>query len=375
MIGMNQKIVVGNIECESGSKKWGYLDIAETATRMIRVPVVIINGAKPGPTLGLLGGTHGTEYSSMEPVIRITKNITPNELSGAIIAVTCVSQNVLEATGYHQEITAYVSKIDSQNQSRTYDSIEDMARRRKNGSYTMTYRISDKLTTEIFPKCDYLIDCHGGDLNEDYADFVGIMPTGNEKIDSGQRMMAECFNCEAISTSTLLGSASALCNFELGIPAIYPEGGMGGNLHKERADFQYNGIINVLKRLEMIDGTPRFTPLPENDEDWMIVNVNIRASRGGLFYKADGVGLGNIVVPGQVLGTIENVFGETVETIMFEPEEKNRVYKMINRRPQWPVNAGDTLLTLHGIPKARARVFENMVREYTYWCTKCTKGH
>ena len=90
---------------------------------------------------------------------------------------------------------------------------------------------------------------------------------------------------------------------------------------------------------------------------------------------ADGTALGSVVEPGQLLATIENVFGETVETFTWNPPDKNKVWKVSNRRPQWPTNAGDTILTMRGVPAARAKVFENKVRDYTYLCSKCTKGN
>ena len=367
---MEQKMVVGDIEAEKGTRTCGYLKVAETATRMIRIPIVLINGSRPGKTLGLLGGTHGLEYSSMAAVIEATRNIDPKELRGAVVAVTCVSEPVFEASGNRLETTAFLSKIDSQNQNRTFVSEKEWEKKRLEG-YTMSFRIADKLCNEVFPKLDYMVDCHGGDLPEDLGDFVILTPTDNKEIESSQKMMAECFNSEIVLMLDLKDSTVHFCNEVLGIPAIVPESGMGYNLHMERARFHYDGIRNLMKRLKMIPGNPKTTPLPKQKKDFESLGVSLYAKHGGLFFPK--VGLGMPLSEGQTLGEIRNIFGEKIETLTWAPPEKDRIYKTSSRRVPFPVNAGDLLFIIQGIPKEYSRRFEQ--RHYSYWCTSCTKGY
>jgi predicted deacylase len=254
-----------------------------------------------------------------------------------------------------------------------YVSKKEMAERRM-GNYTMSFRIADKLSTEVFPKLDYMLDCHGGDLPEDIGDFILVSFTGNGRIDNGQRLMIECFNSEVIyvpEEERFSRSTTSFCRKELGIPALMIEGGQGYNLHMERTVFHYNGIVNLMKRLKMMLGTPKITSLPKNVEDFASTTIRKYASCGGLLYHR--IGLGMLVSPGQEIAKIENLFGETVETIRWKPPETGRVYKVRSKRVPFPVNTGDIVLIIAGIPEEYSKLFGT--RAYTYSCTNCTKGY
>ena len=65
---------VGTASAASGQKSTGYLEVPAGSDPGTNIPVVVVNGTKPGPTLALVSGAHGTEYASiiaLEGVIQI----------------------------------------------------------------------------------------------------------------------------------------------------------------------------------------------------------------------------------------------------------------------------------------------------------------
>jgi len=59
------------------------------------VPVLVVNGVKPGPTLCLTAAVHGDELNGIEIVRRIVHEINPENLSGSVIGVPIVNMQGL----------------------------------------------------------------------------------------------------------------------------------------------------------------------------------------------------------------------------------------------------------------------------------------
>ncbi len=90
-------ITIGSLTAEQGQMVQGFLNVGETATGPVQLPVVIINGSHDGPTLCLTAGVHATEYASIAAVMRLINEINPRVLRGSIIAVPIVSMHMFAA--------------------------------------------------------------------------------------------------------------------------------------------------------------------------------------------------------------------------------------------------------------------------------------
>src|SRR5215831_8833580 len=82
---------VGTAIARSGQKATGYLAIPAGSDAATNIPVIVINGAKPGPTLAVVAGAHGTEYASIIALEKLPQAVNPAELSGAVIIVPLVN--------------------------------------------------------------------------------------------------------------------------------------------------------------------------------------------------------------------------------------------------------------------------------------------
>src|SRR5712692_8874174 len=83
----NDVFKVGPIAAARGEARSGFLEIPAGVDAGTQVPITIIHGAKPGPVLALVAGTHGYEYSPVLALNRIKPKLDPRKLKGTIILV------------------------------------------------------------------------------------------------------------------------------------------------------------------------------------------------------------------------------------------------------------------------------------------------
>src|SRR5579862_1702685 len=80
-------LTVGTASARSGQKATGVIPVPAGSDAATDIPVIVVNGAKPGPTLALIAGAHGTEYASIIALEKFAQIADPAGLSGALIIV------------------------------------------------------------------------------------------------------------------------------------------------------------------------------------------------------------------------------------------------------------------------------------------------
>src|SRR5207237_4046798 len=138
------------------------------------IPAVVANGAKPRPLLALVPGAHGTEDASIIALERVIERIDPAALSGTLIVVPLVNIQSFEKKVPH------VNPVDNKSMNRFYPG-------RMDG--TQTERALYMMTKEVVDKCNYLIDLHGGDLDESLRPYSYWPLSGNADQDKITREM------------------------------------------------------------------------------------------------------------------------------------------------------------------------------------------
>ena len=106
---MPEQLKVGTATAKRGELQKGVIKGIElNTTTAIDIPVLVLNGAKDGPTLLMVSTQHGIEIQGIEVIHKIMREmVDPNELRGAIIGIPV--ENPL-AFMHHQ----YLSWIDNQ---------------------------------------------------------------------------------------------------------------------------------------------------------------------------------------------------------------------------------------------------------------------
>src|SRR5712692_7586796 len=94
--------------------------------------------------------------------------LDPAQVTGTVILVPLINIQSFEQKVPH------VNPVDSKSMNRFYPGKPDG---------TQTDRASYLITKEIVDRCDYLIDYHGGDLDESLRPYAYWGPTGREAQD------------------------------------------------------------------------------------------------------------------------------------------------------------------------------------------------
>ena len=297
---MQGTIRIGDLAAEKGHTTRGFLRVGETATGPIELPIVIINGQHEGPVLCLTAGVHATEYPSIDALMRLTCELTPATLRGAVIAVPIVNLHMFASR------LGFVSPIDGLN-------LNKIAPGTSSGSISEI--VADVLLREVIAKAAYHVDLHAGDLGEILYAFGGYPLTGDAERDHQGEALARLYTPRLVALYREGGKLPpALGSIVLeatrrGVVSILAESGGNGTLEEADVQVHLRGVRNILRYLEMLDGEPEVAgPQLIATERYVT-----RATRAGLLRLKCTIG--EAVAAGQEVAEICNVWGETVEHI------------------------------------------------------------
>ena len=313
-------IDIDGIHAEPGEKVFGFLEVGTTSISTYRMPVAVLNGVEEGKKLCLLGGTHGTEFASIEAVIRTIQSLDPKKMRGAVLAVPVVNGPQFE----HR--SAFLSPFDQLNQNRQFPG---------DPKGTLSKRAAHVVFSKIASKADALCDCHGGDITEDLDCYVIARVGDDEDLNRKALEMARCFPGKVImarggGTPGTTGEAQDLYK----IPCITPEAGTPYPVRERHVEFHYEGIRNLLRLLGIIEGKPKMFEAKVNPDEYHAV-----ARVGGVWHSM--VEVGQEVQKGQELGNMSDLFGNVLET--YRAPEGGWVRFL---RVWYSVNVGEPLITV-----------------------------
>ena len=292
---------IRNIAAEKGAKQSGYLTVGETAMGSIRIPLVIINGAMPGPTLCITAGVHASEYPGIDAVLRTIVDLQPADLSGTVIAVPVVNTPMFRAR------SAFLSPIDGLNLNRTFPGKPDG---------TISEVIAHVLLNEVVALADFHIDCHGGDVPEILWPYAGYAITGNGAVDERGETMARLYSPRIVAlyreNSPLAPTTGSFTReaARRGIASILAESGSAGGLDPADVQNHLHGIRNVMRFFKMLPGEPVIRGKRMIATDQFVVD----ARRGGLLRLA--IRIGDDIMAGQEIAEVCDVFGTVVEKVV-----------------------------------------------------------
>ena len=239
-------------------------------------PVLVVNGARPGPTICLTAAVHGDELNGIEMVRRVLHNLRPAKLAGAVIGVPIVNLQGFKSG------TRYLP--DRRDLNRYFPG-------RPNGSAAS--RIAHSFFTGIVSHCSALIDLHTGSFERANLPQLRADMRFEDIVTLTKGFGATVILHSVPQKGTLRHEATIA-----GIPTVTLEAGGPGRLEPDEVDHGVRGIETLLNTLGMVDkvalwGKPE---LIYYRSSW------VRADRGGILLS--DVGLGSKVSEGDVLGTI-----------------------------------------------------------------------
>ena len=288
---------VGTATAAPGQKADGYLQVPAGVDPGTNIPVVVVNGAKPGPVLALVTGAHGTEYVSIIAVEKLINDLDPAEVSGTVILVPLVN------TASFEQKVPHVNPVDNKSMNRFYPG---------NPNGTQTDRASYVITKEVVDRCDYLIDYHGGDLDENLRPYAYWGAVGKEAQDKTSKEMVLAFGLDHIiiwsdrptdpNATRYLDNTAAV----RGKPSIVVEAGHAGTVEPDDVALLVHGTLSTMRYLKMIPGEPHFIEHPV----WLEKVVDVVSDGPGIWYPY--VNRGTYAMEGMKLGKVTDYFGKTI---------------------------------------------------------------
>ncbi len=296
-LGQRASFTVGTATAAAGQKATGYLQVPAGMDAATEVPVIVVNGAKPGPVLALVSGAHGTEYASIIALQKLIPALEPAELSGTVVLLPLVN-----IPSFLQKVP-HVNPIDNKSMNRYYPGTPDG---------TQTDRVSYLITKQVVDRCDYLIDYHGGDLDESLRPYAYWGATGRAEQDRVSKEMVLAFGLDHIiiwnerptdprATRYLDNTASVH-----GKPSIVVEAGHAGTTEADDIALLVNGTLSAMRALKMLAGEPHFIENPV----WLDKVVDVDSDVDGIFYPL--VKRGSYVQEGMKVGYVTDYFGKTI---------------------------------------------------------------
>jgi predicted deacylase len=202
-----------------------------------------------------------------------------------------------------QQKVPHVNPVDGKSMNRFYPGKQDG---------TQTERASWLITKQVVERCDYLIDYHGGDLDENLRPYSYWPKTGNAKQDATTHAMVLAFGLDQIivwSDRPKDPNASRYLDNTAntrGKPAIVVEAGYSGTVQPADVQALVNGTLSVMRYLKMLPGSARQVKKPV----WFGKVDTVTSKFDGVFYPL--VQRGVHVEKDAKIGYVTDYFGKTI---------------------------------------------------------------
>lgn len=295
-------VTVGTATAHVGEKSTGFIEVPAGVDAATNIPIIVIQGAKAGPRLALVAGSHGTEYASIVALDKLAQSVSPSELSGTLVIVPLIN-----LASFAQKVP-HINPVDGKSMNRLYPG---------NASGTQTERVLWAIGKQVVEPSDYLIDLHGGDLDENLRRYSYWPQTGNAKLDSTSRGMVMAFGLDHIIIQKGQGPAAPgepmpISRYaeSLGKPTVIAEAGHAGTTNAEDIDVLVQGAVNVMRHLNMLPGEAK----PVEHPVWIGPTTTLHSEHDGIFYSL--VGPESYVQKGMKVGYTTDYFGNKLEDIV-----------------------------------------------------------
>jgi predicted deacylase len=331
-------------------------DVPDTPGKHIaRVPVTVdlngaqisiwthvLIGARPGPTLLLLSGSHGNEWGHLEFFHRFVTEFRPGDVAGRVLVVPVANSLALGALSR--------AVPDDSDQPDVNRSFPGEGRR-----FTwLAEQIATTLADEVMPQADAVLEFHVGI----WGSALGSSIVGSDYTDAGMRR--QCLDLALVFGTPLIFATRAVTGFPgprsllgyAGEKAAIPTSGsmLGGAGFERGLEQQWQaangrGIRNVMTYMGMLDGDVTL------HESYLIYETvqRVNPRNGGLLLPAKPVEeFGREVSAGEVLGRVVSPYSLEVMETLAAPMDGYLAYWARD----YPVRPGDWAFGV--IPKEHA---------------------
>jgi predicted deacylase len=294
MPNTNPPIEIAGVYVDPGERKRLEIPVARLPTgTWLSLPIVVVNGVKPGPTAWISAAVHGDEVNGVEIIGGVLEQTLARDLRGCLITVPIV--NVF---GFNAQ-SRYLP--DRRDLNRSFPGSE-------RGS--LAARLAFLFMNEVVKKCQYGIDLHTGSNHR-----TNLPQVRANLQDDETRKLAEAFAAPVVMHAGPIDGSLRKAATDLGIRTIVYEAGEPLRFDDGAIRLGCEGVLRVLAALGMRKSPPK----RKGPHSALISKTTwVRARNSGIL-RLD-TRLGAKVAAGQQLGIIADAFGDDA-TPLEAPEE------------------------------------------------------
>jgi predicted deacylase len=241
----------------------------------VDIPVLVIRGTLPGPTLCFVAGVHGDELNGIEVVRKVFEEITPRDLSGMLLGVPVANVHGLRRSSRYLP--------DQRDLNRFFPG-------HPGGSSAS--RIANALFEGVVEGCDGLVDFHTGSFQRTNLPQV----RGDLRVPRILELAKGFGTGEIVHSEGRAGTLRRAAS-DTGVPSVTFEAGEPLRFQSQEISRGVQGVRGLLAAWRMLPGgKPRTNHRVYYRSRWLRVND------GGIFLTKRK--LGDPVQVGDVLGTV-----------------------------------------------------------------------
>jgi predicted deacylase len=274
---------------------------------MLTLPLHVVTGRNPGPTLGIVTNTHGDEFLPSTAIRTLLDRLDTATLKGRLVVVSVA--NPLAMAAFGRQTPEQHGRTD----------LHEVYPGNPRGNTTQM--IAAAIRMQVIDQVDALIDFHSGGSGGRLQARVDYNTKAAVEIKRGSLELARAFCQPFVHENEFAGAASEYANAR-GIPAFNPE--MGGSylgpentaLYQRQA---IDGLNNVMATLGML--ATRAVKAPRQIHFDLKARREIRPKQSGYleshYQRADD--LGKLVKAGAKLGEVIDLHSLSVTEELVAP--------------------------------------------------------
>jgi uncharacterized protein len=290
-----------------------WIEVTRMASGMdLRIAVHILEGSRPGPTVGITAAIHGDELPGVEVCRRVVEAAKQLDLAGRLVVIPVCNPPAFEAFTRN-------TPTDMLNLNRVFPGTADS---------WLSELIARALVGYLEPRLDALLDLHAG----------GAAPTVDYVYINTDQELSRAFLFPTMYRAS--GTGPSYSGTLTGVfrekPIVVAEIGGGGQLDPIYLQRGFEGVMNALRHLGVLSG-PK-TPAPEQ----VVLNkmAIIRPRFGGVLHpEVSANHLGQVVPMGTILGRV--VDSQTFDVLEEFRASFEQTRLVLVRHTLTKVHAGD----------------------------------
>lgn len=286
---MRNDFEIGGHKVPAGTRALVDLHVSKLSNHTpITLPVHVLHGPRPGPTMFLSAAIHGDELNGVEIIRRVLRTLQPGNLAGTLLAIP-----VVNAYGFIGR-SRYLP--DRRDLNRSFPG---------SGTGSLAARLANLFLKEVVRRCQVGIDLHTAAIHRVNLPQIRAEFSRHPRC----RELAEAFAAPVMLESAERSGSLRRAARELGVDVLIYEGGEGLRFDEFAIKAGVDGIAGVMLRTGMLE-LPDGVDMPEIDERNRPVFADaskwLRAPDGGVFRSLKRIG--NAVSEDEPVGVVANPY-------------------------------------------------------------------